>query len=160
MNSKDHRITPPSPIPFVGCNFTFKVATTWATEFKHFIMLKTLLLKSTVSLAEWMAPKKSKLYIYHQNGPNPKSLKFMNSGSENLMLKSTSCLVPRKGGDQDLISKPKFCPSPLRMRCARPRRCRAHPRASYLNLLLSLVMAGARSFFRAGVPSYTCLPFV
>ena len=26
--------------------------------------------------------KSSELYIYHQNGPSPKSLKFMNSGSE------------------------------------------------------------------------------
>ena len=31
-----------------------------------------------LSLAEWMAQKKSKLYMYHENGPNPKSVKFMN----------------------------------------------------------------------------------
>ena len=36
------------------------------------------------SLAEWMAQKKSKLYIYHSNGPAPKSFKFMNSGGEHL----------------------------------------------------------------------------
>ena len=46
------------------------------------------------SLAEWMAQKKSKLFMCHQNGPTPKSSKFMNPGSEQGFLISLTSVSP------------------------------------------------------------------
>ena len=43
---------------------------------------KQHMLRAHHSLPELIDQKKSKLFVYHQNGPTPKSITSMNSGSE------------------------------------------------------------------------------